>query len=590
MQRVKNQQYLYRQSSGIYWFRRAVPQDARSAFDGRREVQVSLRTSEIGVARHRLGDHLKAFDVRLSRARGRGLAVIDGGPDADALAPAVRQWLKQRLEADAPSLGKRREFDRGPEGREADLLQFEGAVSRALKSGSPPPQLTLWTADAICQKQGWQLDQESPLWLELCNLVARAEIEFARQAQDQLNGRDGAVYNKALFGPERYADDDRNREAPTVTLKSAVDAFLADPSLKADKRTRKKYQANFDMLLEWFGEKRAIASITRAECRSFRDEVICKLPSHKHQKLGQTSLRDALSIADLKGMARISPKTQNQIIDNMRAVFEWAVNEEVRPDNPARSLRIAVDDDEQVRDPFDPAQLERIFTAPLYVGCRDDRQGYAKPGSAQPRGHRFWIPLLGLFTGMRLNEICQLQMKNVQQRDGIWTFNLRKDAEAGVNLKNKASARTVPLHPALAEIGFADYLKERDHEEWLFDLDRKGRHNGSDPVSKWFARFLNSVDIKDPRLVFHSFRHTFRDALREAGVDPEVSFALGGWKDSRIGNRYGKGHSVRSLFEAISRVTYVGLDLSHLKPSNAVQTSIPLGEPEILQPVATAAE
>lgn len=589
MQRVKNQQYLYRQPSGIYWFRRAIPQDARSAFDGRREVQVSLRTSEIDLARHRLGDHLKAFDVRLSLARGSRFTVIEGGPDAAALAPAVRQWLLQRLEADAPSFGKRRQFDNGPEGRERDLLHFEAAVSRALKSGSAPPQLTVWAAEAICERHGWHLDRESPLWLELCNLVAKAEIEFARQARDQLDGRDGEVYNKALFGPDVYGKDASRQKLPEETLSGAVETFLGDPSLKASEPTRKKYRANLDLLVEWFGGERPIASITRNDCRSFRDMVVCKLPKHRAQKLDNLALRDTLSVAEAKGMEVINAKTQNIIIDNVGAVFDWAVREELRPDNPAKHLRIAVKR-KRVRRPFRSDELQKIFDAPLFTGCKDESQGYATPGEAKPRGLRFWLPLLAVFEGMRLNEICQLQTSSVEHKDGIWSFVLREDAADGVTLKTAASARTIPVHPELIEIGFLDYLKERTGKKWLFDLDRKGRHNGSDPVSKWFARFLDSVALQEPGLVFHSFRHNFRDALREAGVDQERSFALGGWTDTVVGNQYGGGPSVRWLFEAISRAKYPGLDLSHLKSKSAVQCGSALEGADTLQPVAAADE
>jgi integrase len=590
MQRVKNQQYLYRQPSGTYWFRRAIPKDVRSAFDGRREVQVSLRTCDLGVARHRMADHLKAFDIRLLRARGSQFEVIDGGPDPADLATAVREWLRERLQSNAPSFGKVRDNPDGPEGREGDLLDFERDVSRALKEGSQPPQLTVWTAEGICTKRGWNIDRQSPLWLELCNLVARAEIEFARQARDQLDDREGAIHNKALFGAAAYADDAERSKAPPLTLKQAVDTFLAEPSLQASDKTRKKYRANFDMLIEWFGAARPIASITRGECRTFRDEVVCKLPRHRFQKLGDIPLRDALQLADLNEMDRIHAKTQNLIIDNVQGVFEWAVKEGARPDNPAKHLRIRVNRKKKARLPFDAAHLQNIFSAPLYTGCKNDQEGYAKPGSARPRGHRFWLPLIGLFTGMRLNEICQLRTESVTQREGIWTFVIQESDEDGVTLKTDASERFVPVHPTLIKIGFIDHVRGRAGKKWLFDLNREGRHNGSDPVSKWFARFLDKVGLNKPGLVFHSFRHTFRDALRQCGVDPERSLALGGWSDSLVGNQYGRGHGVRSLFEALSRVSYPELDLSHLMPSERGSAGVSLREPEILQPIATAAE
>ncbi|PHJ51350.1 hypothetical protein VF02_37910, partial [Nostoc linckia z1] len=86
------------------------------------------------------------------------------------------------------------------------------------------------------------------------------------------------------------------------------------------------------------------------------------------------------------------------------------------------------------------------------------------------------------------------------------------------------------------------------------------------PFSKWFARFLNKVGIEGHRKTFHSFRHTYRDALREADISIERVRALGGWSTGNTEDRYGAGTKASTLARDISRVGYHGLDLSHLQP------------------------
>jgi integrase len=44
-----------------------------------------------------------------------------------------------------------------------------------------------------------------------------------------------------------------------------------------------------------------------------------------------------------------------------------------------------------------------------------------------------------------------------------------------------------------------------------------------------------------PRTSFHSFRHTYRDALREADISAERVKALGGWANTETQEDYGKG-------------------------------------------------
>ena len=54
--------------------------------------------------------------------------------------------------------------------------------------------------------------------------------------------------------------------------------------------------------------------------------------------------------------------------------------------------------------------------------------------------------------------------------------------------------------------------------------------------------------------VVHSFRHSLRDRLREAGVDREIIDQLGGWSVSNVGQNYGAGHSLLKKYEALERI------------------------------------
>lgn len=50
----------------------------------------------------------------------------------------------------------------------------------------------------------------------------------------------------------------------------------------------------------------------------------------------------------------------------------------------------------------------------------------------------------------------------------------------------------------------------------------------------------NQVGVKDTNKVFHSFRHGFQDALRQATPDEELRDALAGRSSSKsVSRRYG---------------------------------------------------
>lgn len=144
--------------------------------------------------------------------------------------------------------------------------------------------------------------------------------------------------------------------------------------------------------------------------------------------------------------------------------------------------------------------------------------------------HRYWIPLVGLFQGMRQNEICQLYLDDVfaDPATGIQCIritdnpgrNQKLDEPNLKSVKNDSSRRTIPIHPELIKLGFLDYIESRrklKHTRLWEKLqtpavdyyDNAG--NYSHYVSKWYCSTFRKNHIKnEPELKpFHSLRHTF---------------------------------------------------------------------------------
>jgi integrase len=253
-------------------------------------------------------------------------------------------------------------------------------------------------------------------------------------------------------------------------------------------------------------------------------------------------------------------KTANNYLNYLSALFNWAVKEGHAEKNPAVGLQIAAPQRHgKSRLPFSTDQLNRIFHAPLYL---------ASKGRIESRDGRFWVPLLSLWTGMRLNECVQLRTDDVAVRDGVEVILVRPDEEGGKRLKTDASERFVPIHSELKRIGFLAYvdkMKRLGATRVFLELPKGKRGYYSDPFQKWFSRFLASIATKTPKTSFHSFRHCFRDVLRDADMSTERVRALGGWTSKRGAEEiYGAGHRASNLAKEIEKVRYPGLDLSHL--------------------------
>ena len=212
--------------------------------------------------------------------------------------------------------------------------------------------------------------------------------------------------------------------------------------------------------------------------------------------------------------------------------------------------------------------------APLYTGCRDDGLGYATPGPERPRNARFWIPLLSMFGGLRLNEACQLDVADIRRIDDVDCFVITErseDDQTDKRLKTSSSERVVPIHAMLIDLSFMEFVRQRKRagETKLFgEVPMGATGYRSSTFSAWFRRFVAKAGADSPKTCFHSFRHGFRDALREARIDRDIALALGGWTTASgaasVSDAYGSGYRIATLKEAIDRVRYTGLDLSHL--------------------------
>ena len=174
-----------------------------------------------------------------------------------------------------------------------------------------------------------------------------------------------------------------------------------------------------------------------------------------------------------------------------------------------------------------------------------------------------------------MNEICQLDTDDVKQVSGVWCFIVTEsnDQNAGSKrLKTLASERLIPIHKQLLELGFLNFINgkvERCERKLFSELKICPNGYYSTNFSKWFGRFLAKAGAAAPRTCFHSFRHSFRDAIRRSRISQDLGLALGGWtsgnQKSEVHDAYGNGFPILDLKQAIDSISYPNLTLEHLE-------------------------
>ena len=397
--------------------------------------------------------------------------------------------------------------------------------------------------------------------------MARGELEGIRAARSLGDWTD--------LPPTRTVEQAEPATSPTKSpaLGKLIDEYLTEKRTRGDTAPKRLLDFNAALMLfrQWCGDDTPAASIDAAKIGQFRS-LLAKLPSNHTKRFPDLTLEQIVEEAEKRGLPPRDASTVNQkYLALLEAFFEWAKRGALIGSNPAVGIRAEVSRSRvrrHKRRPFSLDHLKRIYSAPLYTGCASDARIY-EPGDVLVNDHRRWIPLLSLFTGARLNELCQLRVRDVRTVDGVLCLDIND--EDGKRLKTRASMRLVPLHPELLRLGFEDYVASLPKGSSLWpEMETGTTGYSSDAVSKWFIRFLDKTlghaDRKRAQLSHHSFRHTMKDRMREVGIDERIQDAFIGHETAHVSAAYGTGYRPRAILAEISKVHFEGLSLEHLYP------------------------
>lgn len=432
---------------------------------------------------------------------------------------------------------------------------------------------------------GITLDKESRAWRSLLRLVQVAEVQAMADIQARNEGKEpehrgsdeilaeiaaSLVPKPTEPNPSVSATSPHPTPAAPVSaapmLSVVRDQWLAEAATRnlADK-TGDARRIMVDLFLELVGD-RPIDAYAKADARAFKDVLSALPPNRSKMKvLRNLSLEAAAKKAKAAGLPPMSITNVNKHLGCLYGLFAWARKhyDEVEK-NPFEGMQVEKRTNARdERDPFSLDDLKRMFAAPIYRGCVSERH-WSAPGAVVLRDSpKFWVPLIGLFTGARLNEILQLYRDDIVDVDGALCFRIcaEKDDQ---RVKTASSRRLIPVHAELLRIGFPAYVASKSGR--LFDTVEKAPDGYySSTFSKHFVRFLDSVGVKRPKVSFHSFRHTFEDACRACGVPHDVMNALQGHSQGGMSDRYGGGqYPVARLVEEMAKVRHAGLDVAGL--------------------------
>lgn len=554
---------------GRTWYLRArVPKDVQPYFKTK-TVMKSLKTRDYNDALKRIHTVRAGIEAEFEKVRKRqqakasGTDVLSGYSDLE-LHALVTRWFQLVKATDA----ERRRNDVSKWSDEEirdyrkDIAQEEWIARQEVAGTSQNEKHDgLTTAVEFLESEGISYKTDSKNFRKLGHIFSVAILELA---QHRLRELEGVVHIPQFdVSTASLSAIPKNR----IKMGDLMEKYLSNPRVSRAAGTVKNYRLIGRAIKEVIGNETFVDEVTREQCRVI-SEILLKLPSNAHKKIKFETLADAVRIGKEKSLPVLSDNTFNTYMHKFHALFDYAVRETYMPQNPAKGLTVqSIMKAKDRRHPFTLDQLKGIFNSDLYRTDRPHALLYNPKARDNIICARYWLPLIGLWSGMRLNEICQLEVNDIVRLDNVWVVRVNEESD-GQRLKTENAERIVPIHPFLVRAGLIDYVDSARNakQSRLFpDLKLSTRGLYSDAVGKWFSRYLKENKVKTERTSFHSLRHTFRDATRVANIPRETVCLLGGWsEDGATDADYGSGIGTKDLYTELRKISYEGLDLSHL--------------------------
>lgn len=505
--------------TGIYWLRKVVPDDLRAAV-GKREFKFSLKTKDAAEAKQRHAAELAKIEAQLANLR-KPPQRISLTELQHASAFAYERCLAAKGHLDGCSWDTKLAETMWDEPTD----RMVGGVNFDFSKPSPERPLFDWS--------NLETEMRARFQIEWCDENARrylseTGLQVDHESHNALARAISFGVQKAMLALQRQARGDFGADVDAPTRPTA------DKPLHPDRVAASKPQITFKSLLDGWAAEKQPTEKTIYTWRRVVDQIAAFV---KHKDAARLTSDDLLNWKNALVEAGLRTKTiRDSKIAPLRAILQWGVDNRKLPANPASRIVVAVR----------AKQTERRR------GYTDDEAALILVQAAKEKDPvRRWLPLLCAYSGARLSEICQLRVEDVIQLDGHWCMKL--DPSAG-SLKTESSERAVPLHPAIIEAGFLQFVKTVRKGAIFADLraDRFGNRGGTG--TKVIGRWVRGLGVVDARLSpAHSWRHRFKTLSRRFGLATDLANAITGHHRKTVADSYGE-FPIEALFRELVKI------------------------------------
>lgn len=519
--------YLTLSRHSVYFFRFPLPKSVHSPGVAK-DIKVSLHTRDSKTALQTARLLAYVGDIMVKKATQSGMAYAEIRAVLRDHFSTLLQKHRDRIEGQGPlspqraqalSVGRDLGFAVEPEDEVAQVNEFITKRNLPIREGMPE-------FDTLGTELG-------KAYKAYCAKVLAMNAEYDSYTFDAIEAQP--------VKPESMPHT-------AITLSDLAERYIQERVKGGNwtDKTEREYKAMFTRLMAILGADRDCRAMTIADGRKVKDVLGSSNKSNVRKAIDakETPRKAASFYSDT-----LHVKTINKHLATFGSLFKWATTNGYAKANIFEGLTIKVaKKGDHVRTAFSPEQISRIVRE-----LTENTSGLVR------KDYQKWGPLLGIFTGARLNEIAQLTPDDVRQIEGVWCFDINEQEE-GKHLKNKASRRIVPVHSKLISLGLLDYvaaMKKAERGRLLHELTYDQNNGYGRNLGRWFNdKFLAKLGLKDTQHVFHSLRHTMVTELKHANVQDAMLKAIIGHAQVGVAENhyFGKGYKPEQLANAIELV------------------------------------
>ena len=428
-----NHSYIVRNPYS-YCFRIIVPQDLYR-FVGKKELRYTLKTGRLGIAKKK-SRYLAGQIQAIFRVLRKG-EFVTVNLSEDKIKELVNNYIKQSVERinklffddpeDYPPFTTESEFYsylREMDGMRDDLIANLNRGNYGMLENEILSFLKSQGIDDV--------DKNSVEYRKLCAGICQAEIKLLPiEKRHRLND---FSYEKELpdIFPEVFEfkkaepvpAPDPPKEEPSKPLEVVIEEYSKENELAGNwsKRTMIEYRSIFNNILKLIGNV-PVNTIDRQDVVDFK-QTLQAIPADYFKATKKYESIPISKVIKNKPKKTLTAKTVNKYITNLSAVFNYACIHGYMKNNYASGMKIRLKRKRgKERDQFSNEDLTALFHSKEYTEDTFDVPW------------KFWLPILGLFTGCRLEELCQPTLSDIKQDHGIWVLDVKEDLELGKKQK-----------------------------------------------------------------------------------------------------------------------------------------------------------